>query len=35
MFDKSQLAGLMKKAQDMQEQLEKTQKESDALEVTG
>ncbi len=35
MFDKSQLASLMKKAQDMQEQLEKTQKELDKLEVIG
>jgi DNA-binding YbaB/EbfC family protein len=35
MFDKNQLAGLMKKAQEMQKNLEKTQEEVAKLEVAG
>jgi hypothetical protein len=35
MFDKSQLAGLMKKAQEMQKNMEKAQEEIAKLEVTG
>ncbi len=35
MFDKGQLAGLMKKAQEMQKNMEKAQEEIAKLEVTG
>ncbi len=35
MFDKGQMAGLMKKAQEMQKNLEKAQEEVAKLEVTG
>ncbi|MCE2705599.1 MAG: YbaB/EbfC family nucleoid-associated protein [Proteobacteria bacterium] len=35
MFDKSQLAGLMKKAQEMQETMQKAQEEIAKLEVNG
>ncbi|MBX9598682.1 MAG: YbaB/EbfC family nucleoid-associated protein [Burkholderiales bacterium] len=35
MFDKGQLAGLMKKAQEMQKNLEKAQEEVSRLEVEG
>ena len=35
MFDKNQLAGLMQKAQEMQENMQKTQQEIANLEITG
>lgn len=35
MFDKGQLAGLMKKAQEMQKNLEKAQEELSSLEING
>lgn len=35
MFDKNQLAGLMKKAQDMQKNMEKAQEEIAKLEIEG
>ncbi len=35
MFDKNQLAGLMKKAQEMQNNIQKAQEQVNSLEVTG